>query len=212
MRENGRSMVEMLGVLAIIGVLSIGAMSGYAKAMFKYKLNRQTEQIGSILDYITLYNDKLQSVTPTLGTSIGVLLKKLGAIPQEMIKDPNVSYFYDVFDNKVTIYYNKEDTPLKPQYNGLRVDIAKDARDVCLNLFQMAKLRSNTLWITQFSKDSDDGTKQGNRVYGDAYCSASATYCLKNLTLEQMHDLCSYCSDSTGICTFVFLWNFKFGE
>ena len=26
---SGRSMVEMLGVLAIIGVLSVGAMSGY---------------------------------------------------------------------------------------------------------------------------------------------------------------------------------------
>ena len=29
----GRSMVEMLGVLAIIGVLSVGAIAGYSKAM-----------------------------------------------------------------------------------------------------------------------------------------------------------------------------------
>ena len=36
--ENGRSMVEMLGVLAIIGVLSVGAISGYSTAMNKYKL------------------------------------------------------------------------------------------------------------------------------------------------------------------------------
>lgn len=34
-------MVEMLGVLAIIGVLSVGAIAGYSKAMFKHKLNRQ---------------------------------------------------------------------------------------------------------------------------------------------------------------------------
>ncbi len=38
--QNGRSMVEMLGVLAIIGVLSIGAIAGYSKAMFKYKMNK----------------------------------------------------------------------------------------------------------------------------------------------------------------------------
>lgn len=38
--ENGRSMVEMLGVLAIIGVLSVGAIAGYSKAMFKYKMNK----------------------------------------------------------------------------------------------------------------------------------------------------------------------------
>ena len=31
--ESGRSMVEMLGVLAIIGVLSVGGVAGYHYAM-----------------------------------------------------------------------------------------------------------------------------------------------------------------------------------
>ncbi len=37
--ELGRSMVEMLGVLAIIGVLSIGGIVGYSFAMAKYRAN-----------------------------------------------------------------------------------------------------------------------------------------------------------------------------
>ena len=37
--EEGRSMVEMLGVLAIIGVLSVGGIAGYTMAMRKYKAN-----------------------------------------------------------------------------------------------------------------------------------------------------------------------------
>ncbi len=37
--ESGRSMVEMLGVLAIIGVLSVGGIAGYTIAMRKYKAN-----------------------------------------------------------------------------------------------------------------------------------------------------------------------------
>lgn len=37
---SGRSMIEMLGVLAIIGVLSIGAITGYNKAMKKYWSNK----------------------------------------------------------------------------------------------------------------------------------------------------------------------------
>ncbi len=37
--ESGRSMVEMLGVLAIIGVLSIGGIAGYTQAMKKYRIN-----------------------------------------------------------------------------------------------------------------------------------------------------------------------------
>lgn len=38
-QENGRSMVEMLGVLAIIGVLSIGGIAGYTMAMNRYRAN-----------------------------------------------------------------------------------------------------------------------------------------------------------------------------
>ena len=36
----GRSMVEMLGVLAIVGILSAGALKGYSDAMFKHKMNQ----------------------------------------------------------------------------------------------------------------------------------------------------------------------------
>ncbi len=38
-QESGRSMVEMLGVLAIIGVLSIGGIAGYTIAMNRYRAN-----------------------------------------------------------------------------------------------------------------------------------------------------------------------------
>ena len=42
--QNGRSMIEMLGVLAIIGVLSIGGLAGYTMAMNRHRAN-------TILDY-----------------------------------------------------------------------------------------------------------------------------------------------------------------
>ena len=37
--ENGRSMVEMLGVMAIVGVLSITGIYGYTKAMERHRAN-----------------------------------------------------------------------------------------------------------------------------------------------------------------------------
>lgn len=37
--QSGRSMVEMLGVLAIIGVLSVGGIAGYRQAMLQKNLN-----------------------------------------------------------------------------------------------------------------------------------------------------------------------------
>ncbi len=36
---RGRSMIEMLGVLAVIGILSIGALSGIGMAMARYRAN-----------------------------------------------------------------------------------------------------------------------------------------------------------------------------
>ncbi len=38
-QESGRSMVEMLGVLAIIGVLSIGGIAGYMLSMNRFRAN-----------------------------------------------------------------------------------------------------------------------------------------------------------------------------
>ena len=45
--QKGRSMIEMLGVLAIIGVLSVGGIAGYSKAMMKYRINKTIEQINT---------------------------------------------------------------------------------------------------------------------------------------------------------------------
>ena len=46
--ESGRSMVEMLGVLAIIGVLSVGGIAGYTMAMNRYRANE-------VVDYANKY-------------------------------------------------------------------------------------------------------------------------------------------------------------
>lgn len=43
--QNGRSMTEMLGVLAVIGVLSIGALFGYQYALDNYKASNTLEEI-----------------------------------------------------------------------------------------------------------------------------------------------------------------------
>lgn len=47
--ETGRSMIEMLGVLAIIGVLSIGGIAGYSKAMSIYHLNQWKQSFRALM-------------------------------------------------------------------------------------------------------------------------------------------------------------------
>ena len=43
--ESGRSMVEMLGVLAIIGVLSVGGIAGYRTAMNSHRANETVDRL-----------------------------------------------------------------------------------------------------------------------------------------------------------------------
>lgn len=47
--DNGRSMIEMLGVLAIIGVLSVGGLVGYSKAIERYKVNETINHVTHIV-------------------------------------------------------------------------------------------------------------------------------------------------------------------
>ena len=47
--ENGRNMVEMLGVLAVIGVLTIGGFAGYKYAMIRHQVNEITDTISKMV-------------------------------------------------------------------------------------------------------------------------------------------------------------------
>ena len=46
--QSGRSMIEMLGVLAIVGILSAGGIAGYSMAMQSYKVSALTEKVNLI--------------------------------------------------------------------------------------------------------------------------------------------------------------------
>ena len=74
--ESGRSMVEMLGVLAIIGVLSVGGIAGYSMAMSKFKITKTIDQVQTIITNLrTLYASQrtYSALTPSTAYNMGVL-------------------------------------------------------------------------------------------------------------------------------------------
>ena len=95
--QTGRSMVEMLGVLAIIAVLSVGGLIGYSKAMFQYKLNKQMQQYTELLANMIRYD------LPT-NTNVAPIFKNLNLIP-EGFKIKN-NFLFDVFSLSVNVYYD----------------------------------------------------------------------------------------------------------
>ena len=106
----GRSMVEMLGVLAIIGVLSVGAIAGYSKAMMKYKLNKQAEQINSILNSTLSFEENLGRASGSGYQRISLIpiLKKLNSIPLEMLVKNDDEQIKDAMGSFITVYSVKE--------------------------------------------------------------------------------------------------------
>lgn len=54
-KESGRSMVEMLGVLAIIGVLAAGAYALAGSAIGKYRISQGVAQLSSLSKGISRY-------------------------------------------------------------------------------------------------------------------------------------------------------------
>ena len=78
--QSGRSMIEMLGVLAIIGVLSVGGIAGYSKAMQKYRINKTIEQITLIAGNVRTFFAPQRSYDVLTNT----VIKKAKLVPDEM--------------------------------------------------------------------------------------------------------------------------------
>ena len=79
--ESGRSMIEMLGVLAIIGVLSVGGIAGYSKAMNKFKTNKVADNVSMLVANIkTLYAQQNSYEGLTDLTAVN-----MGLVPDELV-------------------------------------------------------------------------------------------------------------------------------
>ena len=116
----GRSMIEMLGVLAIIGVLSVGGIAGYSKAMTKWKTNKTIEQIANFIDGLTtlaLNQKQLRGTSDEYPTELGSyepgdieLFKTLGIIDEEMLVDGELKtpfggdFWFNGVDNEIDIH------------------------------------------------------------------------------------------------------------
>ncbi len=111
--SSGRSMIEMLGVLAIIGVLSVGGIAGYSKAMEKFKINKTIQQIAEIATNIrTLYAQQkdFEGLNTLNAISMGVVPDDL-VYSQVYIDDDN----YGSDRNSPSAYFTIKVVGLSPE-------------------------------------------------------------------------------------------------
>ena len=120
--QSGRSMVEMLGVLAIIGVLSIGGISGYSKAMAKYRVNKTLDQISMLVMNIrSLYSSSINY--KGLNAQVAI---QMGIIPRDMLPSGKTESDADAIINAYqggvflgSLHTGGSDRSFFVQYTGL---------------------------------------------------------------------------------------------
>ena len=194
--QSGRSMVEMLGVLAIIGVLSVGAIAGYSKAMMKYKLNQHAVAVNMLINNVLSVKDKLQHTEEL--THYGTLLYKLNLLPDGIEYIRNNLLQDKWFKGDTWIYYYNFQAPREPFGGiGFRVPPTAQGAEICRNIALAAKENAANLYYVSMQKHYNDTSKPfdyiGN-LWGDNYCSNGQT-CLRNLDLNKTERLCNDCNE-----------------
>ena len=202
--STGRSMVEMLGVLAIIGVLSVGAIAGYSKAMMKYKLNQHAQAVNMLINNVLQLKGQLQH-KPNKTTYYGTLLHKLNLLPDGIIyhSDRNLTDMW--FKGTIQIYYANDIYTNSSGQQGqndsgvisFTFDANSDAgREVCRNIVFATKENATNIWVLR-------RYPAPLFYYGEDSCSKN-DLCLRNLSLSMADKICNNCTDET--CSLLVFW------
>lgn len=205
--QSGRSMVEMLGVLAIIGVLSVGVITGYGKAMEKYRLNQYSQAIGMLVNNVLQIKGQLQHGANTV-TNYANLLHKLKLLPDGIMYDSSSEYLHDRwFKNGILIIYNNS------QYTGadgkihqndmgfIRLNFSRASAQgskVCHTAVNVIKENADNIEYMQLLQyNNDDGSSEYSRwiLPND----------LRRINLNKIDKLCNQCSDYE-VCGLLVAW------
>ena len=205
----GRSMIEMLGVLAIIGVLSVGGIAGYSKAMEKFKLNKAMDEYSMLiygllenLDYI----QKLNSENTNLIESAGLIDFAFGLnLVPDSYKKINFRRMYDPYGNIIQLFSRSNRLVIDMYLGGALDDdgniahntnfSGKLCQSLMTDLVQPLHSAVHHIFFTY---------KSGSAYYGDSTCKDNPNAkCLSSITLSDINDICSYCIDEETICAIV---------
>lgn len=99
--QSGRSMLEMLGVLAIVGVLSVGGIAGYSKAIEKFKVNKLLGEYNNLIMGLLEHRDSIINNMPG-GMYLGNFVSSANIAPANW-KLKGI-YLEDSFGNSVYPY------------------------------------------------------------------------------------------------------------
>ena len=205
----GRSMVEMLGVLAIIGVLSVGAIAGYSKAMFKYKLNKHTESFSILInEAIKLLPDleRHYGTNITSENNLSNFFFHANLLPDGMsYKNAGI---YDIFNNRMDINYTKRGSGVAgyEYYMHIRINrsgnnITAHDKEICRNIMLATKENYENIYYIQMRSGNGNSYSAKNL---QGALNTNQTNPLNKATVTQIDDVCGSCNSETYCQMFLY--------
>ena len=146
--QSGRSMIEMLGVLAIIGVLSVGGIAGYSKAMMKYKINKTIEQITLIAGNVrSFFRGNYKDLNTYSTDTYKKIIKKAKLVPDEMWNENN--WIEDLWGGEIAIM------PAGKGFSYVFIDGGMMPQEACIEIVSQDWSSSGVKIIEIFTSDTN---------------------------------------------------------
>ena len=196
----GRSMVEMIGVLSIVGVLSVGGIAGYVTASRNLRISNLKDEISILVANIR----SMYFSSPDYGTLNEVVLINAGLVPDWMVGEDKTSIF-----NKAKGSVFIESAPVGDSklgafiliFNGLD---AYTCRELAISYWG-SDIASGFLGMT--IKNDGDLTIETSNLTSATLQGGDKTLLpqdLSSTTLNQVYGLCK--CGSTNLCSIA--WKF----
>ncbi len=213
--DFGRSMIEMLGVLAIVGVLSVGGIAGYSKAMMKWKINKMIEDYTMLMTGLMEYQESLfKTYTGDYDNRfLSQFIIDAKLVP-ETWKLVNKQFITDSLGNKINTYVDTAETGTKFTSDiyivpsGINKD-SEYAYELCMALAKdvVYPLAANMDYAALFI-NNDAITNSGNYMVYTKSCYNSGfnkVKCLSDMTLSEISTICKSCIKKDS-CYFGVSW------
>lgn len=199
-------MIEMLGVLAIIGVLSVGGIVGYSKAMEMWKIDKIVSEFSYLLAGLMEHSEQLTKMSnqnPAL-TCIGQFVQAANLVPESWRFFGSCNFENSIGDGVGTYTRNgmvavefslggSSDEYYEP---GKRRNESFSARK-CKAMFKdLVQPLHGALGVVYFIRTGGSGWLD---YYGDKVCSGGRK-CIKDLTPAEINTVCSSCTKSKEVC------------
>ena len=161
----GRSMIEMLGVLAIIGVLSVGGIAGYSKAMMMWRSNVQKNMLTELISGVI----RLQSnLPPDIGDAPEIdltpMFGAMGLLPDGTSYDDN--WIQDKYGIRAQVGYGYGFYFIRLYYVPTAGEGISPYQELCRNVVQVTKPLANQIEELRSWKTESENSSYSIIYYG----------------------------------------------